>query len=95
MRELDKLATKMPQQENQELSIDEKKRFICAKAKSLSQQDAIDVGKVLVRNGLEDMLKFNSNDVRVNLDQIPVEKENVIDQVYNQLVHKLNKSDVA
>lgn len=71
-----------------EVSLEDKKKFICANTKNVNREDRVEIGIAFVRSGLKSHLKESSDGCRINLNNIP---EQSINNVYNILQHKLNK----
>lgn len=72
-------------------SMFEKKRYICEYSQKLNKEDAVDVGMILVRNGLTESIKYNMDGARIDLDNIKENQESIINQLYHIIYHKLNK----
>jgi hypothetical protein len=76
-----------------DLSIIQKKKYICLHSVDLQKNDLIDVGNLLKRNGKKDNIKETGEGLAINLDKLAKEEngENIITQIYNQIKYKLNK----
>jgi len=69
--------------------LEQKKHFICKNVKFLTNEDRMDIGKIISREGKIDLLKkCNDGGSRINLDILD---ERVINQIYSSVEYKLKK----
>lgn len=73
------------------LTIEQKKKYICENAKKLSVEDARDVITLLKRRGYKEKIKCDASNANINLDQISKKDINIINEIYSQIHHKINK----
>lgn len=75
----------------EELTDSQKKIYICKNSRFLQKDDAIDVAKLISRNGYDSFVKFNSEGAFIDLDKLGSVDPNIINQIYYQVKHKLSK----
>lgn len=72
-----------------EVSMREKRTFICASAAKLLDEDTKEVAKLIKRLGLGDKLCYSADGARINLEPIA---DNIINILYTQIQHKVSKN---
>ena len=69
-----------------------KRRFICDNVRKLNKTDLYDLAKSIVRGGYAYEFKDAADGTRINLDNLKDEEgERVVNILYTQIRHKLDK----
>lgn len=74
-------------------TLNDKKKYLCSNVRKLQKEDLIDIGKNIHRLGYGDKLKYNANGVQINLDQLGENSDSLINQIYSQAKHKIDKQE--
>jgi len=77
--------------DDEELTLEQKKVYVCRNSRRLNRIDVKDVGKMLVRMGLRSYLKFSGEGAHIDLDRLAIKDPNLITQIHSQIKHKLTK----
>lgn len=77
-----------------ELTLHEKKRYVCENVRRLykDREHMIDIAKTIQRAGCLEHIKENAEGCLINLDTLGDQTEVIVNQLYFQVKHKLDKN---